>query len=73
MQRAERRLAAREGRAVRTLFDSDYLLGVADTTRLGALRFRWVGDNAFQAPTRVGVPALIELRRLLQITREDSS
>ena len=50
MQRAERRFAEREGRAVRTLLESDYLLGVADETRLGALRFRWVGDNLFQAP-----------------------
>ena len=40
MQRAERRLADREGRAVRTLAESDYLLGVADETRLGARRFR---------------------------------
>ena len=68
MQRAERRLAAREGRAVRTLLETDYLLGVADETRLGALRFRWAGDNTFQAPVRAGVPALIELGRLLQIT-----
>jgi serine/threonine-protein kinase HipA len=68
MQRAERRLAERESRAVRTLTESDYLLGVTDETRLGALRFRWVGDVAFQAPTRAGVPALIELGRLLQVT-----
>ena len=68
MQRAERRLAAREGRAVRTLAQSDYLLGVADETRLGSLRFRRLGEETFQAPTRVGVPALIELARLLQIT-----
>ncbi len=68
MQRAERRLAAREGRAVRTLTESDYLLGVADETRLGSLRFRWVGDEVFQAPIRAGVPALVELGRLLQIT-----
>ena len=68
MQRAERRLAAREGRAVRTLLESDYLLGVADETRLGALRFRWAGDDAFQARIGVGVPALIQLGRLLQIT-----
>ena len=68
MQRAERRLAEREGRAVRTLLESDYLLGVMDETRLGALRFRWAGDNTFQAPPRVGVPALIELGCLLQIT-----
>lgn len=68
MQRAERRFAEREGRAVRTLVESDYLLGVADETRLGALRFRRVGDEGFQAPIRAGVPALIELGRLLQIT-----
>ena len=68
MQRAERRQAERDGRPVRTLFEIDYLLGVADETRLGALRFKWVGDDIFQAPPRAGVPALIELGRLLQIT-----
>ncbi|MDX8483030.1 HipA domain-containing protein [Mesorhizobium sp. VK24D] len=68
MQRAERRLAEREGRAVRTLMESDYLLGVADETRLGALRFRWLDDDVYQAPIREGVPALIELGRLLKIT-----
>ncbi len=68
MQRAERRLAEREGRAVRTLLESDCLLGVTDETRLGALRFRWAGDDTFQAPPRAGVPTLIELGRLLQIT-----
>ena len=68
MQRAERRRAEREGHAVRTLAESDYLLGVLDETRLGALRFRWEGDDIFQAPTRNDVPALIELGRLLQVT-----
>lgn len=68
MQRAERRAAQREGRAVRTLLESDYLLGVADVARLGALRFRWAGDQTFQAPLRSGVPALLELGRLMQVT-----
>ena len=68
MQRAERRLAEREGRQVRTLGELHYLLGVADETRLGALRFRWRGEEVFQSPVRDGVPALIELGRLLQIT-----
>lgn len=68
MQRAERHLAKREGRAVRTLREGDYLLGVADETRLGALRFRRNADEEFQAPLRAGVPALIALGRLLQIT-----
>jgi serine/threonine-protein kinase HipA len=35
MQRAERRRARREGRTVRSLTESDYLLGVADVARLG--------------------------------------
>jgi serine/threonine-protein kinase HipA len=68
MQRAERRAAERARRPVRTLSESDYLLGVSDETRLGALRFRWVGEQDFQAPPRAGVPALVELGRLLQST-----
>jgi serine/threonine-protein kinase HipA len=68
MQRAERRQAERDNRAVRTLTETDYLLGVTDQARLGALRFRRAGDETFQAPSRAHVPALIELGRLLQIT-----
>lgn len=68
MQRAERRQAEREGRAVRTLMESDYLLGVADATRLGALRFRRAGEEAFLARDGSGVPALVELGRLLRST-----
>jgi len=65
MQRAERRLAGRERRAVRTLSESDYLLGVSDQTRLGALRFK--RDDEFLAPMATGVPALVDLGRLLKI------
>lgn len=68
MQRAERRRAVREGRAVRTLMESDYLLGVADETRHGALRFRDAGDGDFLACSGSGVPALVALGRLLQAT-----
>ena len=68
MQRAERRQADRAGRAVRSLMESDYLLGVTDETRLGALRFRRVDEVDFLAPTRTGVPALVDLGRLLQST-----
>jgi serine/threonine-protein kinase HipA len=69
MQRAERRRAAREGRPVRTLLETDYLLGVSDVSRLGALRFRRAGEAEFLAPASEGVPGLIELGRLLQITQ----
>lgn len=68
MQRAERRRAEREGRGVQTLSEADYLLGVSDETRLGALRFRWAGETVFQAPARTGVPSLVELGRLMAVT-----
>jgi serine/threonine-protein kinase HipA len=68
MQRSERRQAEGAGRTVGTLTESDYLLGVSDETRLGALRFRWAGEQTFQASARGGVPTLIELGRLMQIT-----
>lgn len=68
MQRAERRSAAREARAVRTLPESAYLLGVADEMRLGALRFRWSGQPDFLAPLGTGVPAIVDLGRLLDIS-----
>lgn len=68
MQRAERRQAERERRAVRTLMESDYLLGVSDETRLGALRFRRTDEEAFLADSLRGIPALVDLGRLLEST-----
>lgn len=66
MQRAERRKAELEERAVRTLMESDYLLGVADETRLGALRFRRADEDEFLARTDAGVPTLVKLGALLE-------
>ena len=68
MRRRERRAAQREGRAVRTLSESDYLLGVSDATRAGALRFLREGEDADLAPSSTGVPALVDLASLLKIT-----
>jgi len=68
MQRAERRRAQREGGAPRTLQELDYLLGVSDVSRLGALRFRNVGGELFQSPSSAGVPGVVDLGRLLQVT-----
>lgn len=69
MQRRERRLANREQRAPRTLFETDYVMGVSDISRIGALRLRWSGQEEFQSPTNVGVPGHIALGDLLAITR----
>lgn len=68
MRRAERQRAEREARAVRTLQDADYLLGVEDVSRLGALRFRYAGDEVFQASRQQGVPGMVALGRLLGVT-----
>ena len=66
LRRAEIRRARLEGRAPRTLFESDFLLLVDDQLRVGALRFRTSPDGPFPAEPRPGrVPPLSELNRLL--------
>jgi serine/threonine-protein kinase HipA len=47
MQRRETQLAKAEERDVRPLMESDYLLGVYDGHRMGALRFRLSEDGPF--------------------------
>ena len=47
MQRREAQQARAEGRNTRTLMESDYLLGVYDGHRMGALRFRFSEDAVF--------------------------
>ncbi len=64
MRRRERREAERESRQVRTLNETDYLLGVSDKTRLGGIRF--YVDGAFQSPQAKGVPSTVALGGLLQ-------
>lgn len=77
MRRAERRKAAYENRAPKTLHESDYLIGVSDLSRLGAIRFRHPDNSEYLAPTRDGVPGLVHLTQLLQsaerIERGDES
>ncbi len=64
--RAERRRAAAEGRRPRSLHEVDYLLGVTDELRLGALRFSRTEGGAFLAESgRETVPPLVDLPRLL--------
>ena len=64
MRRQERRNAEHDGRTVRTLQESDFLLGVSDHARLGALRFRHVGGDLFLAPPERATPGLVALGRL---------
>lgn len=67
MQRRERINAKAEGRSIQTLHESDYLLGVYDGNRMGALRFKtslngpFLDDNA-----KLATPPIASLRALEQ-------
>ena len=62
----EGRRRAKEGRrTMRTLFESDYLAGVSDVPRRGAIRV-WQDGTAL-APLDEGVPREIDLPRLLAL------
>jgi len=65
MQRRENVRAREEGRRPRTLGEWDFLLGVHDETRLGALRFQDVCDEHFiSSDDELAVPPISSLREL---------
>lgn len=67
IQRREAFRAKKENRTIRTLFDSDYLLEVHDTCRMGALRFKTDPDGPFVSrDDSLSVPPLHALRELEQ-------
>jgi serine/threonine-protein kinase HipA len=67
VKRREAALAREQGRAARSLGEVEYVLGVRDDLRQGALRFRQ--DNGpFLAEDDKGVPALTDLPSLLELT-----
>ncbi len=66
MRRAERRRAERVGETLRTLMEIDYLLGVDDEARQGALRFASQEGGLFLAEHEAArIPPLIDLPQLL--------
>jgi serine/threonine-protein kinase HipA len=65
LRRGELTDAREHGRAEREIAEVDYLLGVRDDLRQGALRFRHDEQGGFLAPAREGIPYLIDLPRLL--------
>jgi serine/threonine-protein kinase HipA len=74
MQRHERRRAESEGRKVRTLSGLDYVLGVSDLARSGAMRF--LGEGEYVA-SGSDIPPLVHLNALLgasdRISRDDET
>ena len=78
MRRREAQLAREEKRTERKLLESDYLLGVHDTHRMGALRFRQTKDGPFLDDNQhLASPPWTSLRELeqisLQLEREDAA
>ena len=67
IQRREAQRAKIEGRTPQLLFDSDYLLAVHDTCRMGALRFKTDPNGPFQNDDhQLTTPPLHALRELEQ-------
>ena len=64
MKRREALLAKDEKRAPRTLYAWDFLIGVQDFTRQGALRFRLAGTEAFLGNDKMAAPPVTTLREL---------
>lgn len=73
MQRREALEAKAEGRGTRTLTSSDYLLGVADAHRAGALRFKRAEDGPFlddRVPADHPSPPIATIRELEAASEE---
>jgi serine/threonine-protein kinase HipA len=68
MQRWENRSARSEGRTARTFADSDFLLGVNDPLRMGALRFS--EGAVYLAPASRGLPPLINFAKFYHTLNE---
>ncbi|MBO0804411.1 MAG: type II toxin-antitoxin system HipA family toxin [Nocardiopsaceae bacterium] len=66
MRRAERERARTASATSRTLSKADFLLGVRDDARQGAIRFRRPGTSSYFSAHEHAVPRLIELPRLLR-------
>ena len=70
MRRREALQAKDEQRVARTLYSWDFLLGVQDITRQGALRFRFVGSETFLANEALAAPPVTNLVELAAIAKE---
>ena len=70
MNKRERLLAEKEFRKPRKLYDSDYLLGVYDETRMGGIRFKLDIDGEFLSDDReTAAPPWAALRTLEEAAR----
>lgn len=73
MKRREALQAKDEKRAPRTLYAWDFLVGVQDLTRQGALRFRQPGTESFLGDEKMAAPPVTTLRELEAVAYQLSS
>lgn len=74
MNKRERILAEKEGRKPSKLYDSDYLLGVYDETRMGGIRFKTNPDGPFLSDDKeTAAPPWATLRTLEEASRNFES
>lgn len=70
MNKRERILAEKEGRKPSKLYDSDYLLGVYDETRMGGIRFKVNPEGSFLSDDKeTAAPPWATLRTLEEASR----
>lgn len=70
MNKRERILAEKEGRKPSKLYDSDYLLGVYDETRMGGIRFKVNPEGPFLSDDKeTAAPPWATLRKLEEASR----
>lgn len=70
MNKRERFIAGQEGRKPRKLYDSDFLLGVYDETRMGGIRFKLNPDGPFLSDDKeTATPPWAYLRTLEEASR----
>ena len=73
MKRREALQAKDEKRTPRTLYAWDFLIGVQDFTRQGALRFRLAGTEEFLGNKKMTAPPITTLRELEAVAYQLSS
>lgn len=73
MKRREALQAKDEKRPPRTLHAWDFLIGVQDLTRQGALRFRLSGTDTFLGDEKMAAPPVTTLRELEAVAHELSN
>ena len=73
MKRREALQAKDEQRVPRNLYAWDYLIGVQDFTRQGALRFRKEGEETFLGAEKLAAPPVTSLRELQVVATQLTS